>query len=72
MFLNPNILIEVDTDDLGDSINSSVENLQSSMANAATSVIVVKRSSSSSHEGILGTTITHQSATGCRGYLIFF
>ncbi|OIW06411.1 hypothetical protein TanjilG_16823 [Lupinus angustifolius] len=38
------------TADLGHSINSSMENLQSSTTNAATSVIAVKRSFSSCHE----------------------
>ncbi|KAE9590150.1 putative tRNA (guanine(37)-N(1))-methyltransferase [Lupinus albus] len=38
------------TADLGHSINSSTENLQSSTTNSATSVIAVKRSFSSSHE----------------------
>ncbi|XP_061362166.1 tRNA (guanine(37)-N1)-methyltransferase 2 isoform X2 [Gastrolobium bilobum] len=46
-----NELLTVDTKDLGDSMNNSLEDIQGSARHAATSVIAVKRSSSSSHDG---------------------
>ncbi|KAK7255978.1 hypothetical protein RIF29_29407 [Crotalaria pallida] len=58
--------LTVDADDLGHSISSSVENLQSSTTSAATSVIAVKRSSCSSHEengNVQGTGILESSGT---------
>lgn len=63
MLLDTNISLAVDMKDQGDSINSSIEDVQRSERHVGTSVIAVKRSSTSSHEGILDTTITHQAAT---------
>lgn len=44
-------LLIVDTKDLGDCTNTSLEDIQGSAENAAKSVIAVKRSCGSSHEG---------------------
>lgn len=55
-----NIPIAVDTKDLGDCNNSSLEDIQGSAGHAAKSVIAGIRSSSSSHEAILQSIITHQ------------
>ena len=62
----------VDTKDLGDSNNSGLEDVKGSTRHTATSVIAGKRSSTSYHEGILQTAISHQAVTRCSCYLIFF
>jgi hypothetical protein len=68
MLLDTNIPLAVDTKDLGDCTNTSLEDIQGSAENASKPAIAVKRSCGSSHEGILLTTITHQAAC----YLIFW
>ena len=53
MLLNATISLAVDRKDIGDGVNSSVEDAQHPERHAGTSAIAAKRSSSSSHEGIL-------------------
>lgn len=71
LVINTNIPAVVDTKDLGDSNNSGLEDVNGSTRHTATSVIAGKRSSTSYHEGILQTAISHQAVTRCSCYLIF-
>lgn len=71
LVINTNIPAVVDTKDLGDSNNSGLEDVKGSTRHTATSVIAGKRSSTSYHEGILQTAISHQAVTRCSCYLIF-
>lgn len=75
MLLDTNFSLTVDTKDLGDcpntNTNTTLEDIQGPAGHTAKSAIAVKRSCSSSGEGILHTTMTHQAAMTSSCYLIF-
>ena len=65
MFSDPNMSIAVEIKDLGDSIDTSVEDAQGSTRNVTTSATAGKRSSDSLQEGILETIVRYVAVAKC-------